>query len=98
MGVLSATRHVWSADNLPLACLIGQAITDLKLHRQDADRGEWFSRHPPSLAQSRWTALRATVHPPAPRPYACVETPVVVAFVPGGRHAGGRSHDRVTSG
>ena len=22
-------------------------------------------RHPPSLAQSHWTALRATVHPPA---------------------------------
>ena len=36
MGVLSATSHVRSANYFPLACLIAQAVAELKLHRQDA--------------------------------------------------------------
>src|SRR5438445_1621576 len=95
MGVLSATRHVWSADNLPLACLIGQAITDLKLHRQDADRGEWFS-HPWSPAESSAVALEAASCYPLAActwPYGVappgVETLVNLACVRGRRYPRG---------
>src|SRR6266446_2459327 len=35
MGGLAAHRRVRSVDDLPLAGLVGEAIADLKLHRQD---------------------------------------------------------------
>jgi len=34
---LPACNRIWPADDLPLASLVNDAITDLELHRQDAD-------------------------------------------------------------
>jgi hypothetical protein len=41
VNVFPGFHRVGSADDLVLAGLVGVPITDLKLHRQDAERGRW---------------------------------------------------------
>src|SRR5262249_3829879 len=45
--LLASTRRVWTADHFPLASLVAQFVSDLKLHGEHASGARWLGRRHP---------------------------------------------------
>ena len=47
LGLLASTRRAWTVDHFPLASLVGEFVSDLKLHGEHASGARWLGRRHP---------------------------------------------------